>query len=323
MKKRRLSILLSIVMLFSLLPTTALAAGIPDPTFVSVDGGKGFASPSKLYYKNGDTEDHFSGDNTSYNAAYDPATGTLTLNDYDGGRISLGGAAADHLTIKLIGDNKITVSGDEGIGANSNGSSITITADSSGSKLTIDVTSDSSEVAGINNNYVPSATSGNVTIKGYADVTINATANGKNKACYGIYANKVVIEDDAKVALTVKAPKNTGGDFVYGIYAEKNVTINTAGEITVDASNAATADGTGDRVYSIGVKSMDTLTLTKVGGRTSAPLSARRAHRRTLHETYPQKAERLRAQIHRHGLHALRPCEYARDPARLFRAVPR
>ena len=41
MKKRRLSILLSIVMLFSLLPTTALAAGP--------------ASSVELYYGNGTT----------------------------------------------------------------------------------------------------------------------------------------------------------------------------------------------------------------------------------------------------------------------------
>ena len=266
-KSKLLSILLSLVMLLSLLPTTALAAGIPDPTFVSVDGGKGFASPTKLYYKNGDTEDNFSGTSTNYNAAYDPGTGTLTLKDYHGGRISLGGAAADHLTIKLIGNNTVTGNeyDDVGIGANGSGSNITITADSgSNGKLTIEVTSDSKTVAGINNNFVDSATSGDVTITGYADVTITATTTGKNKACYGIYANNVVIEDHAKVAVTVNAPRNTGGGLVYGIFAKTNVTINTAGEITVDASNA----GTGDRVYSTGVNSKGTLTLTKVGGMT-------------------------------------------------------
>ena len=260
-----LSLLLALALVVTLLPgmgMTALAAGIPDPTFVSVDGGKGFASPSKLYYKNGDTEDNFSGDDTSYNAAYDPATGTLTLNDYDGGRISLGGAAADHLTIKLIGHNTVTVNGyeDVGIGANGSGSNITITADSSGSTLAINVTADSKTVAGINNDFVDSATSGNVTIKGYADVTITATTNATNKSCYGIYADDVVIKDHAKVAITVNAPSKTGGP-IYGIFAKTNVTIDTDGEITVDASNA----GTTDRVYSTGNNSKNTLTLTKVG----------------------------------------------------------
>lgn len=41
-KSKILSILLSLVMLLSLLPTTAFAAGNPDPTAVFVDGGKSF-----------------------------------------------------------------------------------------------------------------------------------------------------------------------------------------------------------------------------------------------------------------------------------------
>ena len=266
MKKRRLSILLSIVMLFSLLPTTALAAGNPDSASVSVDGGKSFSS-SNLYYKNGDSA--CSNDSTGYNAAYNPTNGTLTLKDYEGGSITLGGDIQRNLTIKLIGDNKITVSGDSGIVVNSYECNITITAESGNKgELTIDVsnaTSDNYGVTGIGNYLATGGgTSGNVTIAGYADVTINATTNAANWSSWGIYAGEVFIEDHAKVAITVNAPNNTGGDFVYGIYANTNVTINTAGEITVDASNA----GTGDRVYSIGVKAMDTLTLTKVGGMT-------------------------------------------------------
>ena len=271
-KSKILSILLSLVMLLSLLPTTALAAGYPSPTAVSVDSGKGFAAPSQLYYKNGDDSDNFTGTSSDYNAHYDSATGTLTLWNYDGGSITLGGAVPRDLTIKLIGNNKITVNGAEGIVVTSQGSNITITADSgSNGNLTINVTSNDSSngaVTGIGNNLATGAVSGNVTITGYADVTINATTNAANWSSHGIYADKVVIEDHAKAAITVNAPNNTGGDFVYGIYAKTNVTINTAGEITVDASNAATVDGTGDRVYSIGVKSMDTLTLTKVGGMT-------------------------------------------------------
>ena len=40
MRKRMTSLLLTLVMLLSLLPTTAFAAGNPDPTAVFVDGGK-------------------------------------------------------------------------------------------------------------------------------------------------------------------------------------------------------------------------------------------------------------------------------------------
>ena len=291
-KSKILSILLSLVMLLSLLPTTALAAGNPDPTFVSVDGGKGFASPTKLYYKNGDTKDNFTGHAGDYNAAYDPATGTLTLNGYSGGRISLGGGEAYDLTIKLIGHNTVTVNdgyGDVGIDVNGYGSNITITADSSGSTLTIDLTANDKTVAGINNHLVDSVTSGNVTIKGYADVTINATTNATNKSCYGIYADDVVIEDDAKLAITVNAPSKTGGP-IYGIFAKTNVTINTDGEITVDATNA----GTTDRSYSTGINSKNTLTLTKVGKMTvkwrdkdlGAPLSPSTASFGSTYDTH-------------------------------------
>ena len=263
-RSRIVSILLALVMLLSLLPTTALAAGNPDPTAVSVDGGKFFQAPSKLYYKNGNGSDTFTGTPSDYNAHYDPNTGTLTLQGYEGGSITLGGAIQRDLTIKLIGDNKITVNGDVGIVVSSRECNITITADSSSSgKLTIDVTSDSGDAVGIGNNIATGATQGNVTIKGHADVIINATTNAKNWSCWGICAGEVVIEDHAKAAITVKAPNNTTNGFVYGIYAEKNVTINTAGEITVDASYAGAEDE--DRVSSIGVKSMDTLTLTRVG----------------------------------------------------------
>ena len=264
-KSKILSILLSLVMLLSLLPTTALAAGYPYPDSVSVDGSKSF-STSQLYYKNNDVAGSFSGSDTGYNAHYDPDNGILTLKDYDGGQIKLGGDIQRDLTIKLIGDNKITVTGDVGIVVNSYECNITITAESGSSgKLTINVTNEASAydgVTGIGNYLVTGGgTSGNVAITGYADVTINATSNTKNFTSFGIYAGEVVIEDHAKAAITVNAPSNTGGDFVYGIYAKDKVTIDTADEITVDVSNA----GTGGYVYSTGVRSMNTLTLTKVG----------------------------------------------------------
>ncbi len=264
-KSKLLSILLSLVMLLSLLPTTALAAGNPDPASVFVNGSISF-SLSNRYYKNG--ESVCSNDPTGYNAYYEPSTGTLTLDGYDGGQIKLGGDIQRDLTIKLIGDNKIAVNGDVGIVVNSYECNITITAESgSNGKLTIDVTNEASAydgVTGIGNYLATGGTSGNVTIAGYADVTINATSNSSNYTSYGIYAGEVVIEDHAKAAITVEAKENTGGGFVYGIFAKDNVTINTDGEIKVDASNV----GNTDRVYSIGVNAQNTLTLTKVGGMT-------------------------------------------------------
>ena len=258
-KSKILSILLSLVMLLSLLPTTALAASYPDAASVSVNGGKPFGLPGKLYFKNGDTNS-FTGDAGDYNAAYDETTGTLTLKDYEGGQIALGGASQKDLTIKLLGDNTVTVNGYSGILVPANGSNITITADSgSNATLTINVTcdSDNGDATGIDNYYGAGA-SGDVTITGHADVKIKTTTK---RGGYGIYAQNVAIEDHAKVTTTVNAPDNTGGGLVCGIFAKNNVTINTAGEITVDVSNV----GTGEYVYSTGVNSQNTLTLTKVG----------------------------------------------------------
>ena len=264
MRKRITSLLLTLVMLLSLVPAmgvTALAAdSYPAANAVSVDGGKDFSS--SRYYKNGNESNSFTGTSTDYNAAYDSATGTLTLNDYDGGRITLGGASNRDLTIKLIGNNTVTVGSDAGIVATSTGCNIIITADNgSNGKLTINATSGSGDAYGIGTGLATGAVSGNVTIKGYADVIINATTNGSTAYSFGIYAGEVAIKDHAKVAIYAKAQNNTVDDQVYGIYAKTNVTIDTAGEITVDASNAENEAN----VYSTGVNSMGTLTLTKAG----------------------------------------------------------
>ena len=266
-KSKILSILLSLVMLLSLLPTTALAA---SPTYVTVynENNRLISLSDGQCLTANDAENATGYTSGAYVARYD--SGTLTLNGYDGGKIVLDGTTPVDLTIKLIGNNKITVNGATatGIYVSSQKSNITITADNgSGGTLTINASSGTGDAVGIGNNTATDSKSGAVTIKGHADVEINATTLGKNKNSRGIYAGKVVIEENAKVAITVNASKNTGGDLVYGIYAEKDsyangdVTINTAGEITVDASNA----GTGATAYSIGVKSTGNLRLTKVG----------------------------------------------------------
>lgn len=258
-KSKILSILLSLVMLLSLLPTTALAADYED---VKVNN-ETLRDGQYLESNSADTASNSSTEPTTYVAWY--KDGVLTLNGYEGNYIQVQGATKSDLTVKLKGSNTITSSWRAGIIQNGKGGSITVTADSSSSdrKLTINATC-SNSAAGIDNGTVVNDIRGDVTIKGHADVTINATTSGLNELSCGIYGGKVVIEENAKAAITVKATKNTGGGFVYGIYAKDNVTINTAGEITVDASEA----GTGEYVYSYGVNSMNTLTLTKVGGMT-------------------------------------------------------
>ena len=100
MRKRMTSLLLALVMLLSLLPTTALAAGIPGPTAVFVDGGKSFYN-NRLYYKKGDQDKNFTGNEGDYIAHYNPATGTLTQNGYSGGSIAAGGVLQpDHVSLR-------------------------------------------------------------------------------------------------------------------------------------------------------------------------------------------------------------------------------
>ena len=253
-KSKILSILLSLVMLLSLLPTTALAATYNDVKVngISLGNGKYLASNTAETASSSSTEP------TTYVACY--KDGVLTLNNFtgkSGSGIVLQGAPAADLTIKLIGNNTITPY-DVGIQGNTAAGSITITADSSGGNLTIDVTNSTSSVFGING-YANS-----VTITGSADVTIIAKATATNRESYGIKSSKAVsILDSASVSITCNTPNSTSrSDPCNGIFSEKNVTINTDGTIQIDVHEA------GDEAYSYGIKSMDTLTLTKVGGMT-------------------------------------------------------
>ena len=252
-KSKILSILLILAMLLTLLPTTALAADYPGPTYVSVDGGKSFTA-DKLYFKNGETE--CSADSANYNAHYDPTTGTLTLNGYNGGAIVLGGAEQGDLTIKLMGNNTIrSTTSQHGVAGNTASGSITITADSSSDTLTIDVSNSTSYVYGID------GIQRSVTITGSADVTITAEAKSTGKLCFGINSlDTVSILGNASVNITSKVPENnTGSNFCRGISGNK-VAIETDGTIMIDVTAAGDAGAD-----SYGVDTKSSKILTKVG----------------------------------------------------------
>lgn len=256
-KSKLLSILLSLVMLLSLLPTTALAAGNPDPTAVSVNGGISFSS-SNLYYTNGASA--CSNNSTGWNAAYDPTTGTLTLDGYSGGSIRTGGTDAD-ITVVLKGTNTIN----DGSLMNDMGGDITITSDCGGTLSITNTLSNSNPAIGIEAGLSGSYQTGNVTITGDAKVTINMTNNGTStwEKAYGIYAKEnITISGDASVDITCKTPYNTArfGDYCNGLYAKNNVTIDTSGTIKIDVKNAGDDDA-----YSFGIYPMSGATLTKVG----------------------------------------------------------
>ena len=251
-KSKLLSILLSLVMLLSLLPTTALATTYNDVKVngVSLGDGEYLTSNAATTASSSSTEP------TTYVAWY--KNGVLTLNNFTGksnSGIVLQGTPAADLIIKLIGNNTITPY-DTGIQGNSAAGSITITADSgSNGNLTIDMTNSMRPVFGIN------GSANSVTITGSANVTINATTTATNQGSYGIKSNKAVsILDSASVSITCKTPNSTSrSDSCNGIYSDTDVTINTDGTIQIDVHEA------GNEAYSYGINSMGTLTLTKVG----------------------------------------------------------
>ena len=204
---------------------------------------------------------------TAINSSKEPSSyvawykdGVLTLNGYDGNYIQVSGASKSDLTVKLKGSNTITSSYRAGIIQNGKGGSITVTADSSSDKLTIDVTY-SRSVAGIDNGTIANDILGDVTITGYADVTIRARTTGNSSdQGYGIYAKNASILDNASVNITCETPNRTSGYLCNGIYAQEAASINTDGKIKIDVKTNA---GTGD-AHSYGINVVNrSLTLTK------------------------------------------------------------
>ena len=254
MKKRRLSILLSILMLFSLLPTTAFAASYAKISVNDILLGDNY------YLKSNSAtgSDYSNTEPSSYVAWY--KNGVLTLKGYNGKGIVTQGVAAGELTVKLIGSNSIN----NGALESDNGGDITVTSDSSGTLSISKTTSGSNPAIGIETGLSGSYKTGNVTIKGNAKVTINVTHNGTStyEKAYGIFAKEnITISENASVDITCATPYNTtGGGNCNGLYAKNNVSIDTNGKIEIDVRNAGEDSG-----YSFGVYPMGTATLTKVG----------------------------------------------------------
>lgn len=210
----------------------------PDANFVTIDGGKPFAAPNQLCFENGDENTSTS---SSYNAKYDPSTGVLELKNYVGGPIVIGGSVEADITIKLVGDNVITSSGQFGI-VNHHGGDITITADSNAT-LTINVTNDAMEAIGIACDRTESypGCSRAITIDGKARVTVNATSTDTRDimTAAGLFTpGTVTIQDGASFQAVCKsATPSIGVQAGVGILAYRGVTIDTTGTVEIDVSD--------------------------------------------------------------------------------------
>lgn len=191
-------------------------------------------------------------------AQFESNTGVLALNEYNGRGIKgLGG----NLTIKLIGNNKITENNTYqayGVYSDSN-STITITADSE-ANLTINVTSNESIAAGIQLDSMSQYTNDSIVIGGKANIIVKGTS--KRGRAVGIYANaRVSIIDNASFTATLCGYYNAKL-LQCGFELTEPLLINTTGDINLDAS--------WDPIFNwpcngYGIYSTSTMTLHNVG----------------------------------------------------------
>lgn len=196
-----------------------------------------------------------SGNSTSdYVAKYN--NGVLTLNNYKGGYVGTSATAAGYYEINLIGNNVITSSDRCVLMSSSHGGRVTIKGDGT---LTLNAGD-----CGIDAGLATTNKDNDVVIEGNAKVTINATQSEANESVYGIIARNVTIQGNASVDIIAKNTNtNTANDWVKGIFAYNSVTINTAGTINIDVSEAG-----GDNAYSYGIHPINTTNYTKVGNMT-------------------------------------------------------
>lgn len=198
-KSKILSILLSLVMLLSLLPTTALAAAYPDSVRVYNASGDIKSLGDKQYLAaNSDTavQDGYNGTQT-YVARYEKSTGTLYLKDYHG--------VATDGRILADGDLNIEVEGD--------------------SSFTTSLSSATNHLYGIQAN-------GTLTISGSGTLTVSATGKGN---VYGIYA-KEGVTISAPLAVTVGKNNTEETGPVYGIYTESGAISLSGADKTITAT---------------------------------------------------------------------------------------
>ena len=203
-KSKLLSILLSLVMLLSLLPTTALATTYPDSVRVYNANGDIKSLSDKQYLAANDAtnaSDGYDGTQT-YVARYDQSSGTLYLNGYQVD-VTDGMIFADgDLNIEVVGDSSFTTS----------------------------LSSATNHLYGIQAN-------GTLTISGSGTLTVSATGKGN---VYGIYA-KEGVTISAPLAVTVGKNNTEETGPVYGIYTESGAISLSGADKTITATGGRDA----------------------------------------------------------------------------------
>lgn len=184
--------------------------------------------------------------------------GTLTLNNYDGQEIAIGGVNNGKVDIVLVGDNKITVTAPYGNRAIHTYNVSTLTFKGNGS-LTIDyqvVASNQVYMHGIlmegensskNNGNLTFDESCTVTVKVYGEV---AEKNGSVDAIYmktdDIGSGNVTVGENATLNIDLKGDKDYQ---TYGIFAKGSIALNGTVDIKMEYTGSGSTYDTWRDVY--------------------------------------------------------------------------
>ena len=215
--RRSISAFLTLLLCLTLLPATALAANTTTPCITAIDGKEGLS---------------ISTNRSGSGWSYDAGSQTLTLDGYNGGRIEVMGDQRQNFTLKLVGDNTITAGG--------SASGLTVTSadgssyDIPGNYMDFTITSDSDARLQVNGIKIVKRV--NFIIGGSANVVSETTAEKICALQGGDVGNcSVTIQDNANVTLR-SGVEQTPNNFCL-VPITGNLTIDTSGEIMIDASN--------------------------------------------------------------------------------------
>jgi hypothetical protein len=206
MKKRLLSLLLTLCMVLSLMPTTALAVEIPSDYSDYIDGGD-------VTYSGLDLEKNTPTDNTYYTAGdgyilWESDSSTLTLQD-----ITIDTTTSSAIALRLDNDisTKVVIEGTNNITSKSSGIYHSVEETSIEGSGTLNIESSNSD--GIFQNNKDLTITGDVTV-------ITSTTSSSREGINAQYS--LMISGNANVTAS-------GGWM--DIYSNENITINTTGTV--------------------------------------------------------------------------------------------
>ena len=215
--RRSISVFLALLLCLTLLPAAALAANTTTPRITAIGGNE---------------NQNISTNNRGNGWSYDAASKTLTLTNYNGGRIEVEGNKKQNFTLKLVGNNTIKNSG--------SGYGLTVTSadtspyDNPDDYMDFTITSDSG--ASLKVNGIDIIRRVKLVIGGSVDVVSETTERGICALKGGGTGNcGVAIQDNANVTLK-SGIRQTENAFCL-VPINGDLTINTTGYVEIDASS--------------------------------------------------------------------------------------